>query len=127
MAIHTYLTAGEQLVAHCDFLGHWTWEEFREASRRLKRCLLANPEPTAIILNLSQSAPLPPGGIPHIAHLIKHCPDHIHQVIIITQSEYIRFILKTYVAKRLPTNTTLHVVPTAEAAQHLVMAPKAAI
>lgn len=127
MAIHAYLTGEQHLVARYDFVGRWTWEEFREVSRRFKRCLMSNPEPTTVILDLSQSAPIPQGGIPHLARLLKRRPAHIRRIVLITNDHYLRFIIKSYVARHLPHDVCLYILDSCQALDNLLRAAPSAV
>ncbi len=88
------------------FTDKWTWNEFLVAFEQYEVAMASslNGRPYAVIGNLLQSQPLPPGsGVQHVYGVFKKYPTNWKMTVIVTPSNFVRTLLT--VGKRLHPDT----------------------
>ncbi len=103
----------EKKAIRYDFVGAWTWPEFREAVAQTYALMDTVPHTVASIANFTESGPLPSGAILEVRQALTNTPANSGIVIITEGSMFVNTLVqvftKTYkkLGQRVTTAKTL--------------------
>lgn len=109
----------EQQAIRYDFVGDWTWPEFREAVTQTYALMRTVPHTVASIANFTESGPLPAGAILEIKQVLSDTPDNSGIVIITEGSMFVNTLVQVFTKAYKKLGQKITVAKTLEEAREI--------
>ncbi|MBN2472282.1 MAG: hypothetical protein JXN59_16275 [Anaerolineae bacterium] len=110
----------EKKAIRYDFVGEWTWPEFREAVQQTFALMDTVPHTVASIGNFTESGSLPSGAIFELKQVLSNTPPNSGVVVITRGSMFVNTIIQVFTKAYKDLGKKIAVTDTLEEAREIV-------